>query len=139
MCDALHNLINGHMSHQLLQRRAVKHLVIFSLIGAVGKKKGGCATWCERGQLWAGRYRGVCRSLRPERSRAILGWLLKFLLKLLNMNLISVLSCLGLLLAAAAAQHPKPCGECGPQEKCHFYNLCVLWVKLDSLFVFTDL
>lgn len=33
------------------------------------------------------------------------------LLKLFNMNMVSVLSCLTLVLAAAAAQEPRPCGE----------------------------
>lgn len=75
---------------------------------------GGLSTWrgCDgRGQVYMDDVR---HSLRTECSRTILGRLPK----LLNMNLISVLSCLSLLLAAAVAQAPKPCGECGPQEMC---------------------
>lgn len=41
------------------------------------------------------------------------------------MNFNSVLSCLSLLLAAAASQDPKPCGEYGhPMTTAKYYFLC---------------
>ena len=118
----LHNLIqSGQMSHHLSQTRAVNYLVTFSIIGVAES----CGVTVSRWEQVRCIYTGVCRPLKTERSHVPL----VRLLKLLNMNLIGVLSGLSLLLAAAVAQDPKPCGEYGTHADHRVFLCCYYGVK----------
>lgn len=120
----LHNLIqSGQMSHHRSQTRAANYLVTFSIIRFAESCDVSVSSWEQVRCI----YTGVCHPLRTEHSHIPL----IRLLKLLNMNFIGVLSSLSLLLlAAAVAQNPKPCGEYGHMLTTETFFMLLLWCKI---------